>query len=94
MFIPNIDETAKKASKHAQGNRLARQCIPREREVERVAALVPDCIYLAFFKQKSTKRPRAYKIPATQKLSKNGHGSPKKEGETREKCLQSKSNKE
>lgn len=94
MFIPNIDKTAKKARRHVQGNRLVRQCVPREREVERVAALVPDCIYLAFFKQKSTKHPRAFKIPATQNLSKNGHCSQKKEGETREKCLQSKLNKE
>lgn len=44
-----------------------------EKEKWKVVALVPDSIYLAFFKQKSTKHPRASKIPATQKLSKNGH---------------------
>lgn len=65
MFIPDIEETAEKARRHTQGNRLVRPRVPREREVERVVALVPDCIYLAFFKQKSTKHPRASKILAT-----------------------------
>lgn len=56
--------------------------------------MVPDIVYPTFFEQKSTRHPRAFKIPTTQKLSKNSQCSPKKEGENKRGMHQGKLNKE